>query len=271
MLGTPFSDQWLSLQRELKKCYYLLETIKQEEPLFNGFHNWQEAITYFRSICWSDPACDAFLLPLFNCFQEGSDPRWHIVMTAIFWHLQISLYQRKTFYDSVNCEELWQIIQWRFIKCAHKLDLSRSKTDITRRFFNMLKESVRFHYKKTQANLLSEAPIEKSVLETINLSRTKESAENAIVQARLSFYLRLELITPVDHELLTGIVNGSESLHEYASRLGLKYDTAKKIRRRALRKITDIENSLSPFCQIPPPYVSVRRKHDRDADDEDNY
>jgi hypothetical protein len=271
MLGTPFSDQWISLQRELKKCYYLLETIKQEEPLFHGFHNWQEAITYFRSIRWADPACDAFLLPLFNRLQEGSDPRWHIVMTAIFWHLLVSLYKKRAFYEPGNCNEIWQVIHWRFIECAYGLDLSSSKTDIIRRFYNTLKESARFHYKKTKDNLLSIAPIDKSVFQIINLSRTKESAENASVHGRLSLYLRLELITPVDHELLTGIVNGSESLHEYALRLRLRYDTAKKIRQRALKKIADIEKSLSPFYQIPPPYVSVRRKHDRDADDENNY
>jgi hypothetical protein len=267
-------NQWQSLKRQIEDRHDLLAEVQESETEFRKFTNWSAVIKAFRQLNLNDKRCDTILRPLIRRLRDGGDSAWQEILTAIFWHLLCSIYGRIAKLlnnDFPALEDLWQDINWRFCECLHSVDIDPNEKGIAYRVFFRLKDMIRDEVRSRRRKNLHLVESDPAKVDNAISARCNLDAPKIKISARLSLYCERGILRPVEYEIIKSLLSGSETLIECAERLGINYEVAKKASQRAINKIADIEKSLSPFCQIPPPYVSVRRKHDRDADDEDNY
>jgi DNA-binding CsgD family transcriptional regulator len=174
-------------------------------------------------------------------------------------------------YKEEEPEDLWQDIHWQFLRCLYSIDLSPNEREIVFRLFFRVKDSIRDGIRKRKRDNLRRILSDPVDLDSIISPECILDASDISISARLSLYLRNGILKLIEYEIIKSFLGGSETLVECADRLGIDYETAKKIRQRAIKKIRHLDVFLSPFGTVAPPYIGGRRKYDRDSDDEDSY
>jgi len=273
MCDALIEKQRQRLNKEISEYQDLFAELKAADLDFRKFSNWNEVIETFRQVKWMDSRSDRILRPILQHLRRSGDRRWLDILTAMLWHMLCSIYWRMRVFadhDAEQLEDLWQGINWRFLEYLHSIDIATNDKRIALRIFIKLKNSTQYEFRKKRRDYKRCVLSEPGKIESIINSKSILNAKAISISARLSLYQRLGILKVIEYEFVESLQSGSESLAESAERLGIDYETAKKVRQRAIKKIKHLEDFLSPFGPVAPPLIGERRKHDRDADDEDS-
>ncbi|MCP4582103.1 MAG: hypothetical protein GY839_10825 [candidate division Zixibacteria bacterium] len=221
--------------------------------------------------------------PILGSIQKDNDPRWNIVVTALLWNALGSIFGKKKSYDEEHLDDLWQNINWVFIETVRSLDLNRFTEKYAYLIYLKTQNALYAKYQSPRKIDRYEFPVKPQILDYVlpfedlslnklehinpvddgkdpdvesgNISiRTYLKAvkvadtefENITSPINLDWLLRHGVISHSEHYLLERTLRYEESMAECAEYLGLSYEAAKKQRQRALKKIKENENSVSP-------------------------
>lgn len=238
------------LQRKLDRYRHLLVNLRRSHLIFRSFTNWDQIISFFKSLNWNDPGSDQILIPILKMVQQKNDAGWNVVITMLFWHILISLFKRLSKYGLNYPDELWQRIYHSFIDSVHNIDLQAEKYTIAVWIFRKVKDSVRDSYRsdwKRQKRFLN---IDDDPFKNLIGDDPSEEVRVRYWISRFQNLRRKGLISEIEYHLIIGDLIYGKTLHDCAFDLGLTYENAKKLRQRALKKIRDYEEKLSPNTQF---------------------
>jgi len=253
-MATASRDQdYGLLERELRSSEYagLLRVLQRSEPFLRQFATWADVVAFMREGTSRDPSKNRVLLPILRIHNEDQDPHWRTILLVIFWPGLKSILHKKRRWDEEEPDELWQRIFWAFHESICRIDVKRRSDHLVQRIYNTTIHRLYREYERawTRANReLAKKPevIEELVcgvsgidVEAIDLRAAHEREIN-----RLREHRDAARITEADFLLLVGTRLYGETVAEYARRMGLNYQVAKKRRQRAEAAIRRFEEGM---------------------------
>jgi hypothetical protein len=249
------------LKRELQSTAYrlLLGRLHGAHPFLRQFQTWAEVLAFMWSGTSADPRKDGVLRPVFEAYAEDQDPRWRVVLLAVFWPGLRSILRKKRRWDMEDPDELWQRIAWTFLQAVCRLDVRRRPDRLAQKIINdtyhRLYEEYRRDWDRTSLEVRPapkdpedlDSPESFDVLvggvEDINFAEIELREVQELEFKRLREHLVAGRISEPDFLLLVGTRIYGQSVADYAREAGLDYQVAKKRRQRAEAAIRGFEDS----------------------------
>jgi len=186
-----------------------------------------------------NPQTDEVLRPIFRAHKADQDPRWRSILLAIFWPGLEGLHHRKRYWD-LDPEELWQTLNWCFLKTVCRIDVDLRPARLVQKVINDTAYRLHEDYRRRWDRMDWEVSTEPEVL--IELAGGEEDLGYAEVNLRINQeaelrrlrqHLEAGRICETDFLLLVGTRVYGASVADYAKGAGLDYQAAKKRRQRA--------------------------------------
>ena len=266
----PRDEDRERLEQELQDRAYqaLLRKLQREHRFLRRFHRWADVIVFMRHGTSKDPRKDEVLRPIFEAHAQGRDPRWRVILMAIFWPGLESIHGQKRHWDP-DPDERWQNVTWTFLQVLCRIDVTRRQDRLVQKVYNdtvhHLYDEYRRTWNRTNREFTADAEeIDALVgdVEGIDIASIELREAQGIEIRRLRAHMDAGRITEADFLLLVGTRVYGTSVADYARKRGLGYQVAKKRRQRAEATIGrfewnngDSSGRVSPSRSRLPPLV----------------
>ncbi len=230
------------IQEQLQTAEYhtLLRVLHRGYSFLRRFHTWADVLTFMRSGTSQDPLKDEVLRPILKSHNEDEDPRWRVILLAIFWPGLESIHFQKRDWDP-DQENRWQDIVWVFLQVLCRIDVVQRPSRLVQKVFNDTAHRLHDMYRRSSAQTDLEVPAEPEEIEFLAggtedvafvAFEFREEKEPEIRQFRT--HLEAGRLSEGDFLLLVGTEVYGLSVANTARLAGLNYQLAKKRRQRAL-------------------------------------
>jgi hypothetical protein len=268
------------LEQELQSVsnQELLARLQRGRPFLRQFSTWADVLAFMRSGTSTDPRKDEILRPILAAHAEDQDPRWRVVLLAIFWPGLRSILRQKGHWDIENPDELWQRITWAFLQVICRVDVRRRPDRLVQKIRNDTFHRVYEEYRRDWDRVSREVrPAPKDPEDTedpeafdalvggvegIDFAGIELRQAQELEIKRLRGHLVAGRIAEADFLLLVGTRIYGQSVADYAREAGVAYQVAKKRRQRAEAAIRRFEEKepvgprrLSPTEDLVPPLL----------------
>ena len=97
----PRQEDRERLEQDLQRRTYqtLLRTLQRTHRFHRRFQTWADVVAFMRHGTSTDPRKDEVLRPIFEAHAQGKDPRWRVILLAIFWPGLESIHGQKRHWD----------------------------------------------------------------------------------------------------------------------------------------------------------------------------
>ena len=238
---------------------WLLQGLQQANATFTRFQTWLDVIDFMREGDSRDRRKDDILRAILEAHGLDQDPRWRTILMVIFWPALRSILRQKARWDS-DPEELWQNINWTFLRVICRLDARQRPYGLVQKVFNDTVHHLWDHYRGQYARTSREDATDPEVLATI--AGAKDDINYAGIELRLTQtaeirrlrdHLDKGRISDEDFLLLVGTRVYGKSAAEYAREKGLDSELMRKRRLRAEAAIRRHEEAARSVPANPPP------------------
>jgi len=227
------------LEQEIQEPSYqgLLRRLQEDEPFLRRFGDWAEVLTYMREGTSQDPRKDDVLRPIFRAHRKDGDARWRTVLLAIFWPGLASIHRQKRTWDP-DPEELWQNVQWTFLRVICRVDVDRRPNRLVQKVVNDTIHDLYEEYQRTWERTNPERRWDDEI-HVLAVGHGIDFDRIALEELRVAELKSLRAhftagnLSEADYLLLVGMRVYGESVADYARRARLGYEAAKKRRQRA--------------------------------------
>ena len=230
------------LQQQLQTAEYqtLLRVLQRGTPFLRRFHTWADILAFMRNGTSQDPRKDEVLRPILESHAKDEDPRWRVILLAIFWPGLESIHFQKRDLDP-DQEDRWQGIVWIFLQVLCRIDVELRSSRLVQKVFNDTVHRLHDMYRRTAAQTDQEISVEPEEIEFLaggaedaafTAFELCEEKEPEILQRRT--HLEAGRLSEGDFLLLVGTEVYGLSVANTARLAGLEYQLAKKRRQRAL-------------------------------------
>ncbi|MDH5527832.1 MAG: hypothetical protein OEY97_11055 [Nitrospirota bacterium] len=236
------------LEKEIQGEGYqdLLRGLQEGEPFLRRFGNWDEVLAFMREGTSRDPHKDDILRPIFRAHRADGDARWRTLLMVIFWPGLASIHRQKRTWDP-DPEELWQNVLWTFLRVVCRIDVDRRPVRLVQKVFNDTVHDLHEEYRRTWDRTQPERPWDDeihvlAVGHGIDFDRIALEELREAELRKLHGHRKAGRLGETDFLLLIGMRIYGESVADYARRVGVGYEAAKKRRQRAeatLRRVDD--------------------------------
>ncbi len=133
----PRQEDRERLEQDLQRRAYqtLLRTLQRTHRFLRRFHRWADVIAFMRNGTSTDPRKDEVLRPIFEAHAQGRDPRWRVILMAIFWPGLESIHGQKRHWDP-DPDERWQNVTWTFLQVLCRIDVTRRPDRLVQKVYN---------------------------------------------------------------------------------------------------------------------------------------
>lgn len=225
-------------QLEQAEFTWLLRGLRQSNPAFTSLQTWRDVIAFMREGDSRDRRKDDILRAIFQAHTTDQDPRWRTILLVIFWPALRSILKQKARWDR-DPEELWQNINWTFLRVIHRLNPRMRPYGLVQKVFNDTVHHLWDHYRGQYArtgredatdpeDLAALASADDIDYEAIGLRLAQEAEIR-----RLRWHLDAGRINDEDFLLLVGTRVYGKSAAEYARETGMDSALARQRRFRA--------------------------------------
>jgi len=225
----------------------LLRKLQRKHLFLRRFRTWVDVIAFMRTGSSRDPRKDEILRPIFEAHAEDDDPRWRVVLLAIFWPGLESIHYQKRNWDQ-DPDERWQNIVWTFLQVLCRVDVKRRPDRLVQKVFNDTVHHLHDEYRRVWDRAKREFAAEPDEIDAliggvdgIDTADIELREAQEIEINRLREHLEQGRITEPDFLLLVGTRVYGKSVADYAREAGLNYQVAKKRRQRAEAAIRRFE------------------------------
>lgn len=249
------------LQKQLDQADFkwLLAGLRQANPTFIRFQTWMDVLAVMRVGDSRDCHKDDILRAIFQAHQNDQDPRWRTILLVIFWPALRSIFKQKARWDR-DPEELWQNINWTFLRVIYRLDPRQRPYGLVQKVFNDTVRHLWDHYRGQYARTNREDATDPEILAEVASAKDDidyeaiglRLAQEAEVR-RLRGHLDSGRLTEEDFLLLVGTRVYGKSAAEYARENGLDSELMRKRRLRAEAAIRKHESASGVVPENPPP------------------
>jgi hypothetical protein len=265
-MATASRDQdYGLLERELQSGEYdgLLRVLQRTEPFLRQFATWADVIAFMRAGTSRDPRKDEVLRPIFRAHGEDQDPRWRAILLVIFWPGLAAISGKRRRWDEDDPDELWQSVACTFLRVVDRVDVNRRPARLVQKVVNDTIHYTYQGYKRRWSRTNLELRMDPDEVEavarganTIDVEAIdlREAHERKI--HRLREHRDAGRITEADFLLLVGTRLYGETVAEYARRVRLNYQVAKKRRQRAEAAIRRFEEGMRSPSESASPRLS---------------
>ena len=240
------------LERELQTCEYqkLLRYLQRTDCFLRQFETWADVVAFMREGTSRDPSKNRVLLPILRTHSEDQDPRWRTILLVIFWPGLKSIFYKKRRWDEEEPDELWQRIFWAFHESICRIDVTRRSDHLVQRIYNTTIHRLYDEYERTWTRASREIATDPGYFEAVVCGANWIDVEAIDLRAaheqkinRLREHRDAGRISDANYPLIVGTRLYGETVAEYARRVGLNYEAAKKRRQRAEAAIRRFEES----------------------------
>ena len=267
--SASWDQDYRLLERELRSDEYedLLQNLQRTERFLTQFATWADVVAFMREGTSRDPSKNRVLLPILRSHSEDQDPRWRAILLVIFWPGLKSILHKKRRWDEEEPDELWQRIFWAFHESICRIDVKRRSDHLVQRIYNTTVHRLYREYERTWIRANRELATKPEDIEAV--ARGVNGIDVDAIDLRVAHEREINRlrehrdagrITEADFLLLVGTRLYGETVAEYARRVGLNYQVAKKRRQRAEAAIRRFEESTgrswestSPSTDFVPP------------------
>ena len=253
----PRQEDRERLEQDLQRRAYqtLLRTLQRTHRFLRRFQRWADVIAFMRNGTSTDPRKDEVLRPIFEAHAQGQDPRWRVILLAIFWPGLESIHSQKRHWDP-DPDERWQNVTWTFLQVLCRIDVTRRPDRLVQKVYNDTVHHLYDEYRRAWTRTSREVtadPEEIDALvggvEGIDVAGIALREAQGIEIRRLRAHMDAGRITEADFLLLVGTRVYGTSVADYARKKGLGYQVAKKRRQRAEATTGRVSPSRS---HLPP-------------------
>lgn len=241
----------LERQLETEEYQNLLVGLQEQEPFLRQFTTWGNVLVFMRQGTSQDPSKDQVLRPILAAHGDDGDHRWRVILLALFWPGLGSIHFRKRPWDMDDPDELWQRIYWAFHQSVCRIDLARRRDRLVQWIYNSTVHRLHDDYRRDWTHAEREVatdpedlPAMAGSVEEIDPDWIDLRAAHRREVDRLREHLDAGRITEAEFLLLVGTRLYGQSIADYARRVGLKTETAKKRRQRAEAAIRRHEKGM---------------------------
>lgn len=244
------------LETEIQRREYICQfrILQKRYQALAGFKTWQEVVAFMWEGESRNVRKEEILQAIFEAHGEDQNPKWRTILLLIFWPTLISIHRQKSRWDS-DPEELWQNINWTFLKVVCRIDLRKRRHSLVQKVFNDVVHYLWDEYRRKFVRPNFEIAVDLEELETrfpgvddIDYEGIDARLEQEAAITRLRHHLAAGRITDEDFLLLVGTRVYGKSAAEYARDTGMDYALARQRRLRAeaaIRRYEDVtENHL---------------------------
>lgn len=215
-----------------------LRRLQQRHPALTRFRAWADVIAFMQGGESNDPRKDEVLRAIFGQHSTDQDPRWRTVLLLMFWPALHSILRQKERWDH-DPEELWQNINWTFLKVVCRIDLAKRPYGLVQKIFNDTVHRLWDEYRYQFKSKALEIGVDAEELETligagddIDYDGISFRLDQEAAIKKLHGYLEAGHISEEDYLLLIGTRVYGKSAAEYARENGLAYESTRKRRLR---------------------------------------
>ena len=146
----PRDEDRQRLEQELQDRAYqaLLRKLQREHRFLRRFPRWADVIVFMRHGTSKDPRKDEVLRPIFEAHAQGRDPRWRVILMAIFWPGLESIHGQKRHWDP-DPDERWQNVTWTFLQVLCRIDVTRRPDRLVQKVYNDTVHHLYDEYRRT--------------------------------------------------------------------------------------------------------------------------
>ena len=207
-------------------------------------------MSFMRPGTSRDAAKDEVLLPIVQAHAADGDPRWRLILLAIFWPALESICRRKRHWDH-DPDALWANVVWVFLRTVCRLDPSKRTSRLVQKIVNDVFHGLHDDYRRDWNRATREVVTDPGELAERNVADEREAtaaalwAEQEARVAHLKAHHAAGRIGDADFLLLVGTQVYGRSLAECARESGPSYEAAKKRQQRAIRAIGGLPRNES--------------------------
>ena len=239
------NDGWVIAELQSDGYRNLLRMAQKNAPFLRYFKDWADVIASMREGNAAGQQKDNVLRSIFHAHSADGDPRWRMILLAIFWPGLKSIHHQKCHWDT-DPDELWQNMVWVFLQVLCKIDVAKRPERLAQKVINDTVHRLCDIYRKKWTIAKLEVPLESSNGEDDDTGEIIVGAkddidyngidlrilqESAIKQLRK--HLNSRRISEEDFLLLVGTRVYGKSVADYAREAGMNYELARKRRLRA--------------------------------------
>jgi hypothetical protein len=236
------------LQEELKAPPFraLFGRLRQRHSFFERFPDWGGFVDFMRGGGATEEQREAALRILLGSHREDGDSRWRTVLLAVCWPSLQAIRRNRLRWDP-EPSNLWDNVVWSFLQAICEEDLLAHPAGLLRRIPDRTAGLLQQEYRKIWLRAGRErqpelGQLEGIVAEPIGEDPIESRDPRREVLGRLERCVERGVIGREDLRLIVATRLEGVSISEYARRLGIPLEAAKKRRSRALAQIKKDRN-----------------------------
>lgn len=220
---------------------------------------WSDVRGALKGSAIRSEAADAVLRPILASYRCSPDESWHHILFFLFWEqlrqVAFCLYRLDSNRNRVDSQ-----VSWAFLQALHRIDLDLRRDRLGQKIINDTQHDARRFYVGDRAHLRRCRRIDDEIDRSIEpdthgiVLAVKDQGYEAVelrhdrsrVVAKLRAAVQAGRLDSADYLILIGCHVYGRTLDEMADRLGLRYQTAKKRRQRAVKSLNKSAPELSP-------------------------
>lgn len=201
-----------------------------------------------RSGSSQDSRKDLILRPILEAHTQCPDPCWATILLVIFWPGLRSIQWRLISWDS-DPNALWTNILGEFTQVVYNLDPRFRPNRLVQKIYNDTICRIRCSYRAERKRWENVDSMDSDDFDESTLLNRKPPEHEALKEKcemaqRLETYRRRGVISDPECDLFIGTIVYGELLEDFANRMGLGYEAAKKRRQRVVKKIREREKKV---------------------------
>lgn len=230
-----------SVETEIREERYseLLRGLQARQPLFSRFASWDDLLMFMRNGSSQDSCKNDLLRAMLEAYKADNDPRWPVLLLAVFWPGLESLCLRRQMWES-DLDELWQATVIVFLESLRRVDTAERPTRLVQKIINdtahHLHDEFRRRWRRTDGEVLTDW----DTLQGLAAKRVHYEPDRLYVMDahdaavwRLRVHVDEGRISEADFNLVVGTRIYGQSISDYARSSGESYEALKKRRQRA--------------------------------------
>lgn len=208
--------------------------LQRLEPRLKRFDGWTDLLSFLRDSRGTDRELrDDILRSVLRARKEDASSLWLNAMFVLLWPGLLQAFGLRAHLDPEEPEELWQVMCHRFLGAIDRIDPEDEKGRIGVRLLGTVRSETCREYRRRRKGRVPTVERDAAVLDQ-SLEEVDLEDEREVVIRRLKRAVDRGLLKRSDFDLLCSTVIYGHCLDDYASACGIKYETAKKRRQRAL-------------------------------------
>jgi hypothetical protein len=230
MSGSSRSQLRKALEKEITEggCSELLVLLQNKWPVFSRFRSWTEVLAFMREGSARDAGKDNVLRPMLDAYRENRDPRWPVVMLALFRPALESVFKLKQKWEA-DQDELWQNVVRIFLEVLCRVDTAKRPNRLAQKIVNDTIHCLHDEYRNQWRTAEREKHAERAFFDDM------EARYGEVEDAFLDWNERRNAEknpSPAELERLARSYFGKKTAADEARELGISPAAAKKRRQR---------------------------------------